>query len=398
MIPVVAINYIWSSEISMLLVSDPATHAYADQFLRISIFLCLFEGMIFSCVDFISIIDRAYINIIVIVITLVFHVLYCWLFIIVFDWGLTGGAIAEVLTNATDCTLGLIYIFVIKPEPECAISPNIKMFEGIWRYLKFTLPILVLECSSIWSGEIINIIAVHMEPLYYSGYMVINLSSEYAGFLSSGVFCAVSILVAKHLGAGNTANAKTIIYGALFINMTIVVLMLTLYYPFREYFIRIFTNNEEVVKIAYNFTLYSLLCLIPSGLATVLGGVFKGIGKQGISSIISFFSSWLLNISLVFVFVYKCNLNIYGILLAGVITGSVEIMIFGALYLSYDFNTLKLEALSRVIQEDHGWNDDEAEEKKLINEDVGSLGLTVSGDSKSASKKFPKANSTLSNS
>jgi len=247
--------------------------------------------------------------------------------------------------------------------------------------------------------EINNIIALHMEGIYYSAFTIINSSCIYSMFLGAGILSGISIVTAKHMGAGNSKNAIKAIIAGVVIIVLISVVMLVVFYFLRYKLIPLYSNIDAVLQLSYKFSIYSLILIIPLGVCTVLMGALKGLGKQGITSIYNFISLYVVQLGLELILVFKYDMKIEGIYLAMFAACLLSIGLMAKLLLSYDYNTLKLEALARIIQESHGWDPDQIEEKKLLQEEDADISVSTEDKTKFADSLFDNAtNNTIANS
>ena len=129
-------------------------------------------------------------------VTLVLHLLWCWLFITVLDWRETGAAIATNITYI----LNMIAIDVI-----CASKQSLKLthqglpdrrsFENIGTYLKIGIPGACMLCFEWWCFELLAIFSglISVEALA-AEVIVVNL---------------VTLIFMVPLGTGYAASAFT---------------------------------------------------------------------------------------------------------------------------------------------------------------------------------------------
>jgi hypothetical protein len=82
-----------------------------------------------------------------------------------------------------------------------------------------------------------------------------------------------------------------------------------------------------------------------------LAGVFRGIGKQVVGSILIFINMYVISLGVALVLVIKYKMGPIGIYL-GVGSGCLfDIIAYSIILSTYDFNILKIEALARVAKE-----------------------------------------------
>jgi len=328
---------------------------------------------------FIVVIDRAYVNYIIMGSVLVIHLFDCWLFICYFDLGMLGGALAEIITCFLNSVISLFYIFVIKPLPEAAIAPSMKSVHGLWRYFVFTAPIILILCSTNWGLEILNVIAMSLPPLQYSAYAITFSSCFFAKVFNSGLVSGCAILIARNLGAGNIRVSRKLIWICISFGLMLGVVILAVYIPLRYVLLNLFTNNHEIYELAVNYSLYFLVLGFPFIMSMTLLGIFRGLGKQIIGAILAMLNMYVINVGTTCILVFVYNMGAYGIYW-GIFCGCMfDIFIYSLFLFSYDFRILKLEAITRVIRESHGIGptaedlsafEDDEENEKLVNQKI----------------------------
>jgi MATE family multidrug resistance protein len=291
-----------------------------------------------------------------------FHFFDSWLFIAHLHLGIYGAAYSSIITCALNTVLSTAYIFWIKPLPEAAQAPTWKSFEGIGRYIWFTLPLIIIYCAGTWGLEILNIIALNMSPFSYSAYTIVFNCCVFAVIINSGLITATSILLARNLGAGKVNTTKYLITICITFGLIISTLVVIIYVPLRSYILHMFTNIDVIYDRAYTLSLYFILLGYPFLTSMTLAGVFRGIGKQVYGSLIEVINMYIITCGSAAIFVYYCHTGPVGIY-AGICMGSVfSIIMYLVQLYSYDFNVLKVEAISRVIKELHSGHSDDIDE------------------------------------
>ena len=92
-------------------------------------------------------------------------------------------------------------------------------------------------------------------------------------------------------------------------------IMILIYLLFPKQLIGIFTE-EEVITELYSRSLYYIIAIfVLDSIQIVIGGVIRGIGEQGESSIVSFISYCVITLPSAVIFAFPMEMGMQGIIL-----------------------------------------------------------------------------------
>lgn len=94
-------------------------------------------------------------------VALIIHVGLLWLFIYVFDWGLTGAAVAFDITGWEIAVAQVVYITVWCKEGWTGLSWS--AFKEIWAFVRLSLASAVMLCLEVWYMMSIIILTGHLD-------------------------------------------------------------------------------------------------------------------------------------------------------------------------------------------------------------------------------------------
>ena len=144
---------------------------------------------------------------------------------------------------------------------------------------------------------------------------------------SWGISNAASTLVGQNLGAKKPDRAEKAVWVTGWINMILlgVIGLILVFFP--EIFIRIFIDNENVIKAGVLGLRIISIGFIAYGLGMVLVNSFNGAGDTSTPLKINIFAFWFVEIPLAWLLAIKAGFNEEGVFIAIVVAESLMTLI-----------------------------------------------------------------------
>ena len=259
-----------------------------------------------------------------ILITTPLHILYLYIFILYFNFGLIGAAMATQLTFLSNTVILIIYI-----KSNSDLSRGWKKLEiqdlelsGVKEYLKLGIPAAIMVC-----GAECGIILLGFEAGFLSSEQLAahTILMNLASLLWVSFFALSQVeatLVGNSIGARVPEMGRQYAISCGIIAAVMLGFLVTLIYMFRKEYAYLFTSNPLVVDIVTSTIPLLLFNYIPDGLCTIEEAIIRGCGKQKKASIINVVCFMLImhfsSITLAFGF----NLGIKGLWLAFLIAST----------------------------------------------------------------------------
>ena len=151
-----------------------------------------------------------------IVVSALLNVLLDLLFVAVFRWGVTGAAIATIISQAVAMFMSLHFIY--KCRSDFGIELSFKNFipdkEITWALIKLGVPFAVrfgaINISMIFVASLINSLGVAASAAFGIALRLDELANK----ISQGVMMAISTIVGQNIGAGNIKRIRKGVYYA----------------------------------------------------------------------------------------------------------------------------------------------------------------------------------------
>jgi MATE family multidrug resistance protein len=342
-------NYFFAVRILSLFSIDPEILDHCSKYVYLNMIMLYIEVTFNINLRILSITGKSNTNMITLAITLLLHPLWCYIFINVFDLGVSGAAFAMMLTQLLNSLASSFYILYFNPAPGSNFF-NLESFTGIVDYLRVALPCTLITISEWMGFEIQAFIAIKIGEVDYSVYLIIfNLSMLIVTF-NLGLRIAISTKISNLLvrisdNVGDVIDAciryiNIIIYFGL-ISSTAIMLIV---YIFRGVIIDLYTNDPGIYNKAVGLIPILVLQIIGDNLRCVFVSLYKGLTYLTVPSILQFIFIYIIQTLLSVFLALYLDFGIKGIWIA--LTVSVWLLIVCYAYIYYHFDFLKYRNLS----------------------------------------------------
>lgn len=254
------------------------------------------------------------------------------LFVVGFNGGLVGAAIATALSQ---CIGGILPLFYFFRKNDSLLRLGKTRFEG-----RTFVGICVNGMSELMTNIALSVVAIvyNAQLMRYeqlngvNAYGIIN----YIGFIFIAVFIGYAVgvapIVGYHYGAENKDELHNILYKSNVIMALLGVLMTVFAVVFAEPFARIFTKSDRelLVLTVKGMRLYSL-CFLLTGLNIFASSFFTALSNGAVSLILSFFRTFIFPMVAVFVLPIFWEINGVWVSIAAA-EGLAILMSFGFLF------------------------------------------------------------------
>ena len=252
-----------------------------------------------------------------IVISSVLNVILDLLFVSQFGWGVAGAGAATILSQAVAFLLALRYLYKNRTAFHFDFQrSSFRMDPVMLRALiKLGIPFAVrfaaINISMLFVTSLINSLGTATSAAFG---IALRLD-EFANKISQGVMMAVSTIVGQNIGAGKIGRIRRGVYyawaicGGFFLVFGLAQLM------FPRVLYSIFTNDEEVLKLAP--IIISALILHYPALLIMKGtnGFVQGIGNALFGLVIAILDGLVFRVTFSWLFGIYFHMGLYGMIL-----------------------------------------------------------------------------------
>ncbi|MGM9583563.1 MAG: MATE family efflux transporter, partial [Phascolarctobacterium sp.] len=263
----------------------------------------------------------------------ILNVLLDLLFVVAFELGAQGAALATVLSQGCSCLLGIVFLY----RNRRALSLNLD--GSCWRWNKATMLPLVhlgipmaLKFASVATSKLFVNSWINTFGIIASGCTgiaaKINLMSN---LFSNAINAATSTMVAQNMGAAKYERIPLVLRSAYSVVLVICAVLCLVVYNFPRQVFSIFTTDAEVLNSALLMVPIILLNFLGSATRSPNNGFMDGSGNYKLNLAVAIFDGIINRIG----FGLLCGLGLgmgwLGFLLGDAVAGFTPLVI-GTLY------------------------------------------------------------------
>jgi MATE family multidrug resistance protein len=330
---------------------------YISRYLPICLFFCFLDVQFSLNFRFLNIIEKSHYNLLFLFITIILHPLWCYILMIVIDYGVEGAALSLVISQFINVILGCFYIYIIKPLPESVFMFYKQSFRGWWNYLKISIPSAFLMCAEWWAWEILAVIAATLSQDDFTVHIfTVNIMINIAVILI-GFGMAITILVGREFGKGKLETAMQYFKICVFISNILILIVSILIFFFKKQIFDNFMHEKSLLERSDKILqLLSLLIVFDLNQA-LFTGFFKGIGKLMFASVITFSNFYIFQVGFALIFTKFLKLEIFGIWMAICIASITSCLINSIVFCRMDFKKVLLQTQRRLSHDNKQANE-----------------------------------------
>ncbi len=232
------------------------------------------------------------------IISTVLNIILALLFVITFQWGVKGAAFATVISQAVAFIWAVIYL-----------NRKHEIVRFHWLKMEFDRAILK---KSVRIGFPVGFqqafVALSMMAMYWlvnrfgtnttAAFSVVFRIDSFAGMPAMNFAMALSTFVGQNLGARKPERVRNGLISTFYMTAAISIFMSLLCIFFGDSIMRLFTDDESVVRIGDQYLRIVTGFYIFFSTMFVVGGVMRGAGDTFIPMLITFFALWVVRIPL----------------------------------------------------------------------------------------------------
>ena len=213
-------------------------------------------------------------------ITLVFHFLWCWLFISHLGMRETGAALASNITYIGNMVICDIWCYSNADIRKTYAKPSLDMIKDIGTYLKIGIPGACMICFEWWVFELLAIFSGLMSVDALAAEVIIVNVVGFVFMIPLGTAYAASALTGVFLGEQKIDKAKKYSRYCLVFIIFITVIVLIIMTIFRDGISRIFTHDDGTVSIIMDVFGMIGVYIFFDTIHGVQSGIIRGLGLQ----------------------------------------------------------------------------------------------------------------------
>ncbi|XP_058091627.1 protein DETOXIFICATION 16-like isoform X2 [Magnolia sinica] len=231
-------------------------------------------------------------------ITVLLHIVVCWVLVFKSGLGNRGAALAIGISYWVNVALLAIYVNFSSACKKTWTGLSKEALNDTLNFLRLAVPSALMVCLEVWSFEMIVLLSGLLpNPKLETSVLSISLNtSSMAYMIPFGLSSAVSTRVSNELGAGRPQAACLAVCVVVFmaISLGAVVGLATILVG--NIWGYVYSNEVEVVKYLATLMPTVALSVFMDGIQCVLSGTARGCGWQKIGALINFGAYYIVGI------------------------------------------------------------------------------------------------------
>ena len=268
------------------------------------------------------------------------------LFVMVFDIGPAGAALATVISQGVSFISSAIFIikhkerFELNVELKDFIKWDFKMLEDL---IKLGVPMAIktasIQVSKLFVNSWINSYGIAVSA--FSG--IANKISATSNLISSALNVAGSTMVGQNIAAKEYKRVVAIMKNIACISLSIAFMMSVSVWIWPDMIFGIFTDDLTVLEIGYRYIPIAVLLFFGGAARSIMNALINGSGNYVINFATAILDGIVLRIGLSLLFGLALGMNHYGFWLGDALAGFTPFWIGLVFYISGDWKKQKTE-------------------------------------------------------
>ncbi len=226
------------------------------------------------------------------------------------EMGVRGAALATGISE----TLGASALIVMAVRQGLVkFGLRLPTKEAAIKFAKLAIPVLGERLLNITTMLVFARMVISFSVTAYAAHMM-GVNIEMVSLLSGFAFMqATTALVGQNLGAKKPEKAKLMAKRASFISFGIMTSLAALLLVHPEFWVRIFTDDKEVIFYGIKFLSYAVWCLPIMAIALTYAGGLRGAGEVKYVMYITTGSGWLVRLLMAYIFGFILGYGVDGL-------------------------------------------------------------------------------------
>ena len=260
----------------------------------------------------------------------VLNVILDLLFVLVFNMGCMGAALATIISQGTSFLLCAVFLYKKRKTTGFEISPRyfIKIDgEMLGRLVKLGLPMAIksasIQVSKLFVNSWINSYGVAVSA--FAG--VANKLTSFSNLLSNSVNTAGSSIVGQNIGAKKFERVPKIILTAAAFTFSVSAILSIVTILFPDAVFGLFTKDAAVLAIGREYVFVAVLMFMGSAARTPANALINGSGNYRVNFATAIFDGIIMRIGLAILFGLVLNMKYIGFWLGDALAGFTPLVI-----------------------------------------------------------------------
>lgn len=297
-----------------------------------------------------------------------------WIFVFggpfryIFGWkglGFIGAAISLSISRTTQSVTYFLYMFVYKKHhintwPDAGLSFQHHTLARTTEFMKQSLPNLGTLLFSVISSQTTTVLVGRLgERAIAASSALSTVTIPWSGTLSATTCTISGVRVGYHMGRGDGNAAKRTSWMVMHFITIVMVVVTLLFLPLRHWILKVATDDYDVLSLSIKLIPAMLVGTYLNLLVgNITSGVFSGMGRPIIATILSFGFELPMSIGGVAIYILYFHGNLLGVYWWSAFSGAIEVIVVLGLLFASNWDHWALEAQGRQEARPIEENDD----------------------------------------
>ena len=254
------------------------------------------------------------------------------IFMFTFKMGISGAAIATVISRGIFGSYALLTLFSDKNELKLNLS-DLKIEKTLLtKLLQVGLPASIGQSTAALGFAVLNVFIVSFGEETLTAFTLGNRVTSLIMMPAMGIGSALAPIVGQNIGANQIERAKKSIKTSVLMTTIFLVLggIVILFYSADV--LKIFTSDKETIKQGIPYLQLITISLPLMGYFQILNGIFQGSGHTKSSMFLMIGRLWILRIPMIIILKHFTNLGYFGVWYAMIFSNLITVLIGYIMY------------------------------------------------------------------
>lgn len=231
------------------------------------------------------------------------NIVFDLLFVVVIKWGVSGSAVATVLSEALCCLFCLVYIK--RHVPMLCLGSKWKVFDLslLWRTFTYgitsALQQMCIQLGKICVQTVVNVQGVE----FIAAFTAVNRVDDFAMTPQQNISHAATTFMAQNKGAGKIERMKEGFLSSILLQVVYTAAVSALVFLLSKQIMGLFVTDgsQEVIRLGVSYLkLIAIMYVMPAA-TNIIQGFFRGLGDLKVTLIstilnmaVRFLSAWIM--------------------------------------------------------------------------------------------------------
>lgn len=261
-----------------------------------------------------------------IIILLILKIIFNTLFLAILHLEIIGAVMASLCSYVIIAIWMFYDLFIKKSETRLELKGYVPDFTLLKKVIILALPSMVTYSLINFGFFLINMEVERYGALILTAQTIASNFNTMCFNLPSSIGTTITTMVSMNIGAKKPENAKkSFTYGCI-TSLVISFIIIIIFLPSSNFLVRLFQNNEEIVRMAEHSLKIYTFSIIGFGIYMVSQGAFIGLGRTRLPLVMGLLRVWF--IRYIFILITKKWLGVDSVFWGNLVSNYIAGIIF----------------------------------------------------------------------